>query len=63
MFRIKQEHEKCIGCGACVSVCPNNWEMGEDGKSRPKKTVLKEIGCNKEAEKICPVKCIHVNGK
>ncbi len=59
MFKIKQDLEKCIGCGSCVAVC-DNWEMREDGKAHPKKTELEEIGCNKEAKEICPVECIEI---
>jgi len=59
MFKIIQDREKCVGCGACVSVC-NNWEMGEDGKAKPKKTEVEEVGCNKEAAEVCPVQCIKI---
>jgi ferredoxin len=33
----KVNKEKCIGCGYCVSVCPEVFELGEDGKSKIKK--------------------------
>ena len=36
MFKISYNREVCIGCGSCVSVCPNNWEMDGD-KVKPKK--------------------------
>ena len=58
--KIKQDHNACIGCGACTSVCPGNWVMGSDGKSKPKKTALKDIGCNQEAADACPVGCIKI---
>lgn len=60
-YKISQEHEKCIGCGACVAIC-DNWTMGTDGKAKPKKTTIdeKELKCNKDAEQVCPVNCIHV---
>jgi ferredoxin len=60
VVKIIHEVEKCIGCGACAAVCPDNWEMQGD-KSKPLKTELDETGCNKEAESSCPVNCIHVN--
>jgi ferredoxin len=59
-YKITQDREKCIGCGACVSVCPDNWEMKDDGKSSPKKTTISEIGCNQEAADSCPVSIIHI---
>ena len=61
-YKITQEHEKCISCGACVSACPENWAMAKDGKAKPKKTEItdKELKCNKAAENVCPVSIIHV---
>jgi len=31
----KLEHDRpnCIGCGACVAVAPDFWEMDDDGKA------------------------------
>ncbi len=59
-FKIKHERQKCIGCGACVATCPDNWEMKSDNKSKPKKTELDSIGCNQAAADACPVSCIHI---
>ncbi|EKD24391.1 MAG: hypothetical protein ACD_81C00032G0002 [uncultured bacterium] len=65
---VKHDRDNCIGCGACVMVCPKFWEMGDDGKS-----VLKgnkdnqleisdeDVAINKEAESSCPVNVIHVD--
>ncbi len=58
-YKIIQNRDVCIGCGACVSVCPDNWVMKGD-KSHPKKTEINDIGCNKEAADVCPVQCIKV---
>ncbi len=58
-IKITQELDKCIGCGSCAAICPDNWEMAGD-KSRPKKTELDEVGCNQEAADNCPVSCIHI---
>lgn len=68
---VKIIHDKpvCIGCGACAAVCPEYWEMGDDGKSDikgaknegDKQTLeVKEKGCNMEAAQGCPVNCIHI---
>ena len=58
-FKIVHEVEKCIGCGSCASICPENWEL-KGGKSKPKKIEMEEIGCNQEAADACPVQCIHI---
>jgi ferredoxin len=60
VYRIVQDREVCIGCGACVSVCPDNWEMKDDGKAGPIKTEIEEIGCNQDAADVCPVQCIKI---
>jgi ferredoxin len=58
-YKITQEHDKCIGCGACIAVCKDNWKMGSDGKATPIKTES-DSDCNKKAEAGCPVHCIKV---
>lgn len=58
-YKIERDEDKCIGCGACVSVCPVNWEM-EDDKAKPIQEEVDELGCNKDAEDICPVQCITI---
>jgi ferredoxin len=69
MPKVIHEREKCIGCGACAAVCPDFWEMGDDGKSVLKggkkigknfELTVKDAGCCKDAENTCPVQCIHV---
>lgn len=32
-MKIIVERPKCIGCGSCAALCPDFWEMAEDGKS------------------------------
>jgi ferredoxin len=76
MPKLIQERWKCIGCGACMSVAPDFWEMGDDAKSTmkiahtSKKTrdgelhegelKKEEVESNKEAANVCPVNCIKV---
>lgn len=59
-YIIEFNHDCCLGCGACAAVCPENWALQADGKSKPKLTVLDDLGCNGEAEKACPAGCIKV---
>ena len=56
MSKIELEREKCIGCGACVSVCDEVFEMGKDGKARVK--AQKELPCVEEAITSCPTSAI-----
>lgn len=52
------DKEKCIGCGACASIAPNTFKMGDDGKSE----VINESGDTNEviqqAVDSCPVQAI-----
>ena len=57
-MKIEYEEDKCIGCGACVAICSDNWEM-QDMKAHPKKTES-DLDCNKEAANACPVQCINI---
>lgn len=65
VFRVQHDREDCIGCGACVAVCPEYWEMASDGKSKlkgTKKNVLEVSALGKllDSAHVCPVKVIHV---
>lgn len=53
---IKVDKEKCIGCGACASICGEIFEMTDDNKARVKKQ--KNVACVKEAIDSCPVDAI-----
>ena len=62
-YKIEYNKEECIGCGACVSQCPENWELIESDegfKAKPKSTEINEdqYASNQEAVDICPVDCI-----
>jgi len=61
-IKITFDKMACIGCGVCSSVC-ENWVM-EGDKARPNKTDIskQELKSNKEAEEICPVKAITIEG-
>ena len=58
-YKIIFKRKKCLGCGACTSC--DNWSIGNDGKASPIKTELNDIGCNKQAAEICPIKIIKIN--
>jgi ferredoxin len=60
-FRVKVDREKCIGCGSCVSVCPENFRFRE-GKADVIKEIIteKEYDKNLEASELCPVGAISI---
>ncbi|MEK9170028.1 MAG: ferredoxin [Patescibacteria group bacterium] len=70
MKKIIHERDKCIGCGACASVCPEIFEMsGKDGlavlkNSQEKNGVfeleIEELRCAKEAADVCPIRIIKI---
>jgi ferredoxin len=70
MAKIIHERDKCIGCGACASICPKFWDLSEDGKATLKNSSSNQDGnyeielemleCNQEAADSCPVQCIMI---
>ncbi|MFA5355568.1 MAG: 4Fe-4S binding protein [Candidatus Paceibacterota bacterium] len=58
MYKINKG--KCIGCGACVIVCPEGIKLGEDGKAE----VIDQEKIKKCAVKdVCPYEAIEEDGK
>mgnify|MGYP001589287530 CR=1 FL=1 len=55
---VSVDKEKCIGCGACVSVCEDVFDM-VDGKAVVKKGKENvKLPCVKDAVETCPVEAI-----
>jgi ferredoxin len=52
-------NDDCIGCEACVSACPESFEM-KGAMSKPKKATVTKLGCIQEAADVCPVDAIQV---
>ena len=57
-MKISIDKEKCIGCGACESICPSVFVMKGD-KAEVKKKETNEK-CAKEAADSCPTQAIIV---
>ena len=55
---IKIDEEACIGCELCVQVCPDAFEMNNDGKSVVKPGVDENQDCVEEAIDTCPTSAI-----
>ena len=56
---ISVDKNVCIGCGACVSLCPQNFKLNEDNKSEP--ISQENEDCAKNAAQSCPVQAIKVD--
>lgn len=54
--------EDCISCGLCESVCPDVFELDDEGISVVKVDPIPEEfeDCAKEAEEGCPTDAIRV---
>lgn len=50
--------ETCIGCGSCAALCPQVFQMNDEGKS----DVISQddVECAKNAVQSCPVQAITV---
>jgi len=62
-YIIKQDRDLCIGCGRCQMLCPENWEIDDEGyKANPKKEIIDETEyqINKQVADECPVQCIKI---
>ncbi len=56
---IKTDKETCIGCGTCVGMCPDIFELDEEGKARIKEE--KDKDCAREAADACPAGAISMD--
>lgn len=58
MEKVVVDSERCLRCGACISVAPNNFTYGDDGESVvTDTTVTEEV---KNAIDMCPVSAISI---
>jgi ferredoxin len=58
--KVYNDMEECIGCGSCVEICPEVFELDEGVE---KAVVIQAEGsldnCVEEAIQTCPAECIH----
>ncbi|PIZ51554.1 ferredoxin [Candidatus Woesearchaeota archaeon CG_4_10_14_0_2_um_filter_33_13] len=69
-YNILHYKEDCISCGACAAICPDFWEMDEEGMAHLKESHKVEDhwerqinsedsrARNQEAAEACPVNII-----
>ncbi len=63
-MKAKVDQDTCIGCGMCVSICPQIFEMDDDiGKAVASSSDISDsdMDCAKDAEDSCPVSAITVS--
>lgn len=60
-MNVSIEREGCIGCGLCTTVCPEIFQLGEDGLAMicTDPSAANEETVRSAAEQ-CPVRVIHV---
>ncbi len=61
-MKVKVNQDKCIGCGACVATCEDNFEMQDNGKAKEIHSDVPENlkQCTQEASDSCPVEAIEI---
>jgi len=61
-MKITVDEEACIGCGACVDICPDALKMeGDKAVSSVQEISEETVKCAKEAQDTCPVDAIALN--
>jgi len=62
-WKVWVDQDVCIGDAICASLCPDVFEMNDEGKSTPIVDVIEDeslYNCATEAAEACPVSCIHI---
>jgi len=56
MTKVKVLPDKCVGCGICVQIAPDIFEITDDFVSKVKKTHLtpEELQQAEQAQEMCP---------
>ena len=59
-MKVNVDSNMCIGCGACVGVCPEVYEISDDGYAVAKAVTDETKESAQEAASNCPVGAITV---
>ena len=62
-MKVKVNKDACIGCGACASICPDVFELNDEGLSEAKVEEVKDELQDevRDAADSCPTGAIEVN--
>lgn len=55
---LKVDRDLCTGCGLCAQICPEVFEIGDDGYSHVISGADQDLPCVDEAIDQCPVGAI-----
>ncbi len=55
---VKVDQELCTGCELCVEICPDVFEMNDEGKAVVKSAANEDADCVDEAVDSCPTSAI-----
>jgi len=62
-WKVTVDQDTCIGDAICASLCPDVFEMNDEGKAQPIVEVIEDenlYNCAKEAMEACPVGAISI---
>jgi len=59
MPNVHIDTSECIGCGACVDVCPTVFRLNDDAVCELVHEDVTDLQCVQEAIDTCPVECLH----
>jgi ferredoxin len=56
------DKDTCIGCGLCPAICPEIFEMNDDGIAEASENEIEDklVDSAKDAQEQCPVSAITV---
>lgn len=59
-MEVKLNRDACIGCGACAAICPDVFEIDDEGLSKVVSTEIKAENVDdvKDAIDTCPTEAI-----
>lgn len=55
---VKIDRDACIGCGVCTTICPEVFELDDEGKAIIVKNANLSLNCVDEAIENCPTTAI-----
>jgi ferredoxin len=72
-YKVLHYKSECIGCGACAAICPEFWEMDDEGISKLRNSISVDDhfeleitsesikAMNQEAADACPAQVIKIH--